>query len=110
MRGCGNDNLQNRRASRSSSPKPCTPRSERCPASASSLPPRPLKGLAGDVGLLLAEWVEPREPMRDVDPVCGMELSAADAAVRLSLGARDLVFCSAACLQRYVEAPARYGG
>jgi len=45
---------------------------------------------------------------RLIDPVCGMGIGAAGAAARLALGTRELAFCSAQCLQRYVADPARY--
>jgi YHS domain-containing protein len=46
---------------------------------------------------------------RLVDPVCGMELGAGEAAARLSLEGEERVFCSQQCLQRFVAAPERYG-
>lgn len=45
---------------------------------------------------------------RVLDPVCGMTVDPAAPAARLQVDGRDLVFCSHACLQRFVAAPERY--
>jgi len=45
---------------------------------------------------------------RLVDPVCGMELGAGEAAATLSLEGQEQAFCSQECLQRFVAAPERY--
>jgi YHS domain-containing protein len=42
------------------------------------------------------------------DLVCGMELAPADVAARLTVGGTERVFCSDACLRRFVTAPDRY--
>lgn len=74
-----------------------------------SLGNRRLKGLAEEMELFLVEpRVEGTAAPRLVDPVCGMELDAAEVAARLSLEGRDRVFCSQECLQRFVAAPERY--
>jgi YHS domain-containing protein len=72
---------------------------------------RRLRGLADEVEVF---EVVPRvkgnaPPPRLVDPVCGMELGAGEAAARLSLEGEERVFCSQQCLQRFVVAPERYG-
>ncbi|MEW6270649.1 MAG: hypothetical protein AB1689_15300 [Thermodesulfobacteriota bacterium] len=41
------------------------------------------------------------------DPVCGMELSPAGVAARLSLEGRVVSFCSERCLRIFVESRAR---
>jgi class 3 adenylate cyclase/YHS domain-containing protein len=69
---------------------------------------RRLKGVSEDVDLFRAVGVEAGASPRLVDPVCGMEIGAAEAAARLALGERELAFCSAQCLQRYVADPSRY--
>jgi adenylate cyclase len=69
---------------------------------------RRLKGVSEDVDLFRAVGVEAGASPRLVDPVCGMEIGQAEAAARLALGARELAFCSAQCLQRYVADPSRY--
>lgn len=68
---------------------------------------RQLKGLIDEVELFR---VQPRgEPARRaIDPVCGMEVDADDAAVKLTWEGRDLLFCSIECLQRFSSAPERY--
>ncbi|HLY39380.1 MAG TPA: adenylate cyclase regulatory domain-containing protein [Candidatus Binatia bacterium] len=70
---------------------------------------RRLKGVSDEVELFRAVAVDETATARVVDPVCGMEIGAAEAAARLALGDRELAFCSAQCLQRYVADPARYG-
>ena len=74
----------------------------------------------------IAEWVEARllefvetylrvgsEPQyqRDnlqIDPVCGMSLSAADIEEKATVRGHTYPFCSAACRERFVAAPAFY--
>jgi Cu+-exporting ATPase len=51
---------------------------------------------------------EPRTA-RTTDPVCGMTVDGADAAARLELDDREMLFCSQACLQTFAAAPERYG-
>ena len=43
-----------------------------------------------------------------VDPVCGMEMGAGEAAARLTLDGREQSFCSDECLRLYVASPERY--
>jgi class 3 adenylate cyclase/YHS domain-containing protein len=69
---------------------------------------RRLKGVSEEVELFRAVAVDEAATARVVDPVCGMEIGASEAAARLALGDRELAFCSAQCLQRYVADPARY--
>jgi adenylate cyclase len=66
---------------------------------------RKLKGISEEVELFQAVPAAPRTTGRLVDPVCGMEMSPTEPAARLTLGARELAFCSAQCLQRYVAQP-----
>lgn len=47
--------------------------------------------------------------LRTIDPVCGMTVDASQAAARLQLDDREALFCSHACLQRFVAAPEHYG-
>jgi adenylate cyclase len=71
---------------------------------------RRLKGLAEELELFeVVPKVERMGEQRLVDPVCGMELDAAEVAARLSLEGEQRAFCSQACLQRFVAAPERYG-
>ncbi len=72
---------------------------------------RRLKGLADELELFeVVGRVEAETEQRLVDPVCGMELNATEVAARLSLEGQEKVFCSQACLQRFVASPARYDG
>ncbi len=69
---------------------------------------RRLKGLTTEIELFRAVGREAAAGGRVSDPVCGMEIGAAEAAARLSVGGQELAFCSAQCLQRYVAEPTRY--
>ena len=69
---------------------------------------RRLKGLSEELELFAAETRTAPAAARVVDPVCGMEIGAAEAVARLALVGRELVFCSTGCLQRYVADPGRY--
>jgi class 3 adenylate cyclase/YHS domain-containing protein len=72
---------------------------------------RRLKGVTDEVELFaVARMIEGKAPARLVDPVCAMELDLGEVAARLSLEDQELVFCSPACLQRFVAAPERYRG
>lgn len=64
---------------------------------------RRLKGVAEEVELFEARvrGKPPRE--RVTDPVCGMELTEAGVAARLSLDDVQLAFCSETCLRIFVE-------
>ena len=71
---------------------------------------RRLKGLVDEFELF--EAVRPSEAKagrRLVDPVCGMELGLGESAARLVFEGQERVFCSQACLQRFVATPERYG-
>jgi adenylate cyclase len=71
---------------------------------------RRLKGLTEELELFeVRAGVVGRAGERLVDPVCGMELAADEAAARLSFEGRDRVFCSQECLRRFVATPAHYG-
>jgi len=70
---------------------------------------RPLKGLTAEVGLFEAVARTVGEvPERSQDPVCGMELQAAEVVARLSIDGIEQSFCSDECLRRFVAAPQRY--
>jgi len=70
---------------------------------------RRLRGLADEVEVFeVVSGAKAQATSRLVDPVCGMELSAGEAAARLSLEGEERVFCSQQCLQRFVSAPERY--
>jgi adenylate cyclase len=47
--------------------------------------------------------------VRTIDPVCGMTVDAVHVVARLRLDDREVLFCSQACLQKFVAAPERYG-
>jgi adenylate cyclase len=71
---------------------------------------RRLRGLADEVEVFeVVSRAKAQATPRRVDPVCGMELGAGEAAARLSLGSEERVFCSQRCLKRFVAAPERYG-
>ena len=72
------------------------------------LPKRQLKGVSEQVELFEARSTTAVTQDRLVDPVCGMELHAADAVARLRRSGRDVVFCSEECLRRFVAAPEQY--
>ena len=55
--------------------------------------------MESDAGIAAPRWI---------DPVCSMELTVDEVAVRLSLGGKEHVFCSQQCLQRFIAAPERY--
>jgi YHS domain-containing protein len=44
----------------------------------------------------------------EIDPVCGMTVSVADARFRSVVGDRTYYFCSAACLASFEADPARF--
>jgi class 3 adenylate cyclase len=69
---------------------------------------RRLRGVSDEIELFRAIEVGVGTTARLVDPVCGKEIGAGEVAARLALGERELVFCSALCLQRYVADPSRY--
>ena len=69
---------------------------------------RALKHVAEPVDVYDARRAGDDVGQRTLDPVCGMTLDAAEAAVRLQLEDREAFFCSPACLQKFVAAPTRY--
>ena len=72
---------------------------------------RRLKGVADEIELFEAvRRSEAAAGLRQVDPVCGMELGPGEPAARLVFAGRERVFCSQGCLQRFVATPERYGG
>lgn len=74
-----------------------------------SLGKRTLKGLTGEIELFdVRREAAPTSVERTVDPVCGMELSEAEAVARLALGGTEQTFCSDTCLRLFVATPARY--
>lgn len=69
---------------------------------------RGLKGLSDEIELFEARARAVAQPdPRVVDPVCGMELTPAGVAARLSLEGADLSFCSESCLRKLVESRSR---
>ena len=72
------------------------------------LGPRRLKGLAEPLELYAARPAGPAPRARRIDPVCRMELGEAEVAARLALDGTERVFCSEACLRKFVAAPERY--
>jgi cytochrome c oxidase assembly protein subunit 15 len=72
------------------------------------LGPRTLKGLVQPQELYAVRTVGRATSARLRDPVCHMELSPAEVAARLQTGGVERVFCSEACLRRFVAAPEQY--
>jgi class 3 adenylate cyclase/YHS domain-containing protein/DNA-binding transcriptional MerR regulator len=72
-----------------------------------SLGRRRLKGLAEELELIEVRTGR-AQCARAVDPVCGMELDEESSAATLQWDGRQLLFCSAGCLQRFLAAPERY--
>jgi class 3 adenylate cyclase/YHS domain-containing protein len=70
---------------------------------------RKLKGLSGPVELFEARPTGALATERTIDPVCGMEIGAAEVAARLSLEGTERAFCSEACLRKFVASPEAYG-
>jgi adenylate cyclase len=72
-----------------------------------ALGPRVLKGLSEPMDLF-----EIRDPSllrdRSIDPVCGMELEEAAAEAELTWRSSRLLFCTEACLRRFLDDPHRY--
>jgi adenylate cyclase len=69
---------------------------------------RRLKGIPDAVELFEARPLTAGRPAKQTDPVCHMELTAAEVAARVTIGAREHVFCSTDCLQLFVAAPDQY--
>lgn len=69
---------------------------------------RRLKGLAGEIEVFEARSAAVGAEAKSIDPVCGMELGAAEVAANLALAGRQIAFCSEECLRRFVAAPDRY--
>jgi adenylate cyclase len=74
------------------------------------LGPRTLKGLVQPHELYAVRAIGRTPAARLRDPVCHMELSPAEVAARLQTGGVERVFCSEACLRRFVAAPDQYPG
>ncbi len=70
---------------------------------------RKLKGLSGTFELFEARASGALARERFIDPVCGMEMGAAEVAARLSLEGAERAFCSEACLRKFVTSPEAYG-
>ena len=70
---------------------------------------RRLKGLADDLELFEARGAHAEAAPKAVDPVCGMEMSPAAVAARLTLEGNDRAFCSEQCLRLFVAARRKYG-
>ena len=71
---------------------------------------RKLKGLSGSFELFEVRSSGALAGERAIDPVCGMEMGAAEVAARLSLEGAERAFCSEACLRKFVASPEAYGG
>jgi adenylate cyclase len=71
---------------------------------------RRVKGLAEPIELYAARAAGGAPRARLFDPVCRMELGEAEVAARLALEGSERVFCSEACLRKFVAAPERYTG
>ena len=69
---------------------------------------RRLKGLTGQTELFEVRRSSAPGTDRTVDPVCGMELTVAEVAARLTLDAGEQAFCSDDCLRKFVAAPEAY--
>jgi class 3 adenylate cyclase len=69
---------------------------------------RTLKGLGGRFELFTARSTAATGAEKRVDPVCGMELSDAEVAARLTLEGEDRAFCSEDCLRKFIANPDRY--
>lgn len=67
-----------------------------------------LKGLSTEVEVFEARAVNPGELDEFIDPVCGMELSRAEVASRLTWEGREYAFCSDDCLRKFVRSPELY--
>jgi class 3 adenylate cyclase/YHS domain-containing protein len=71
---------------------------------------RKLKGLAENIVLFEARSSEAVAADKFIDPVCGMELSAAEVAASLTSDGVERSFCSDDCLRKFVVAPEKYAG
>jgi class 3 adenylate cyclase len=69
---------------------------------------RTLKGLVQPQELYEVRSLEHAPAARLRDPVCHMELAPTEVAARLQVGGVERVFCSEACLRRFVAAPEQY--
>jgi class 3 adenylate cyclase len=70
---------------------------------------RDLKGLPEEHELFAAQRRQASPLAKSIDPVCGMELAAGEAAARLAIEGSERLFCSDGCLRQFVAAPERYG-
>ena len=71
---------------------------------------RNLKGVSFKVELFEVRSKAASPVERFIDPVCGMEMGAAEVAARLSLEGAERAFCSEACLRKFVASPEAYNG
>jgi class 3 adenylate cyclase/DNA-binding transcriptional MerR regulator len=71
-----------------------------------SLGPRSLKGVGEAVELFAVR--KGSRVSRVPDPVCGMELDESTAEANLTWEGQRLLFCSEACLRRFLDNPGRY--
>jgi len=69
---------------------------------------RRLKGVPEEIEVFEARLSQPAPSARLVDPVCGMEMTSAEVAARLTLEGEDRTFCSEDCLRKFVASPERY--
>jgi len=68
---------------------------------------RRLKGIPESVELYAARVTAGRAA-KQTDPVCHMQLTAAEVAARVTIDTDEHVFCSTDCLQLFVAAPEQY--
>jgi class 3 adenylate cyclase/YHS domain-containing protein len=70
---------------------------------------RSLKGLGGQFELFAARsTASAAVAEKHIDPVCGMELTDAEVAARLTLEGEERAFCSEDCLRSFIAHPERY--
>jgi class 3 adenylate cyclase/YHS domain-containing protein len=69
---------------------------------------RTLKGLGASFELFAARSEQAQVSDKHIDPVCGMEMSEAEVAARLTLEGEDRAFCSEDCLRKFIATPDRY--
>lgn len=69
----------------------------------------PLKGVTDAVEIFAVHPAASQDVAKVVDPVCGMELGAGEAAASITMGGKEFSFCSQMCLRRFVGASERYG-
>jgi class 3 adenylate cyclase/YHS domain-containing protein len=69
---------------------------------------RRLKGVTDELEIFEVRSRDIEQTDKVLDVVCGMELSAAEVAARISLGDEERAFCSEKCLRMFIAAPEKY--